>query len=662
MPCFGERITWSVRYLSIMRASVIPAFLLAATVQAQVDYDGKTLFRIVESESHVHAQHPALSKSGGMPGRGYDLTYHRLDLAVDPAVRAISGTVAHHFTALQELTSITLDLSDSLVVHGVSHASGALSFVHADNALTITLYAPLQQGQRDSLSITYSGAPGNSGFGSFVQAEHAGAPILWTLSEPYGAKDWWPSKQDLNDKADSLDVIITAPEGQRAASNGMLINEVPAGNGQVRAHWRHRYPINYYLIAFAVTNYAVYTDVVPTDQGPIEVLNYVFPEQLEASQQGSQEIVAQMQLFNALFGHYPFAAERYGHAQFGWGGGMEHQTMSFMGNFSYELMAHELAHQWFGNAVTCGSWEDIWLNEGFATYMAGLCYEYLAPQYWMPYKRNVRNVVVGQPDGSVKCTDTTSVSRIFNGRLSYGKGMFVLHMLRWVMGDSAFFAGCRNYLNDPELRFASARTAHLQAHFESASGMDLDGFMADWYVGEGHPSYTLTWGQSELGQLDILLEQAQSHPSVDFFEMPVPVRLWNATQDTIVVLDHSFSGQTFSVVPGFLVDSVAIDPEIRLLSAGNLVTAVPEIVGGAGVVRLFPNPANEVLHVSLDRGAGPVRWRVLDALGRVVDQGIWPGGAVHQVGTAAYPAGRYILEALLNDVPLRSPFAVVHWL
>jgi hypothetical protein len=181
-------------------------------------------------------------------------------------------------------------------------------------------------------------------------------------------------------------------------------------------------------------------------------------------------------------------------------------------------------------------------------------------------------------------------------------------------------------------------------------------------VGEGHPSYTLTWGQSELGQLDILLEQAQSHPSVDFFEMPVPVRLWNATQDTIVVLDHSFSGQTFSVVPGFLVDSVAIDPEIRLLSAGNLVTAVPEIVGGAGVVRLFPNPANEVLHVSLDRGAGPVRWRVLDALGRVVDQGIWPGGAVHQVGTAAYPAGRYILEALLNDVPLRSPFAVVHWL
>ncbi len=642
-----------------MRTLLFPALFVAVTLQAQVHYDGKTFFQIVESESRAHAHRSGHTRSGGAPTRGYDLTYHRLELVVDPAVRAISGTVTHHFTALQELTSVAFDLTDTLSVSAVAHSAGALSFSHADNVLTITLPAPMQPGARDSLSITYSGVPGNSGFGSFVQSEHAGAPILWTLSEPYGARDWWPCKQDLNDKADSLDVIIAVPEGQRAAGNGMLVSEVPLGNGQVRTHWRHRYPINYYLIAFAVTNYAVYTDVVPTDQGPIAVLNYVFPEQLEASQQGSQEIVGQMQLFNALFGHYPFAEERYGHAQFGWGGGMEHQTMSFMGNFSYELMAHELAHQWFGNTVTCGSWEDIWLNEGFATYMAGLCYESLAPQYWMPYKRNVRNVVVAQPGGSVKCTDTTSVSRIFNGRLSYGKGMFVLHMLRWVMGDSAFFAGCRNYLNDPELRFASARTPQLVAHFEASSGMDLDGFMADWYVGEGHPSYTLTWGQSELGQLDILLEQTQSHPSVDFFEMPVPVRLWNATEDTIIVLDHTFSGQTFDMVPGFLVDSVSIDPDIWLLSAQNVVTAVPELAAGGSVVRLYPNPANELLQVSLANGTGAVRWRVLDTVGRMVDQGTWSEGPLHRLGTAAYPSGRYTLEVLLNDARVRSAFAVV---
>ncbi|MEZ4757342.1 MAG: M1 family aminopeptidase [Flavobacteriales bacterium] len=642
-----------------MRLLLVPALALASVAYAQVDYDGKTFFQIVESEARAHAHHHAYAKSDGVPSRGYDLTYHRLELQVDPAVRAISGMVTHHFIALQELSTLVLDLVDTLEVSAVQHASGPLAFAHANNVLSVTLPAPLPEGQRDSLTISYAGTPGNSGFGSFVQAEHADVPIIWTLSQPFGARDWWPSKDDLNDKADSVDVIITAPEGQRAASNGMLISEVPVGNGQVRAHWRHRYPISFYLIAFAVTNYVTYSDLVPTAQGPIEVLNYVFPENLAASQQGSASIVEQMQLFNELFGHYPFAEERYGHAEFVWGGGMEHQTMSFMGSFTYELMAHELAHQWFGNTVTCGSLEDIWLNEGFATYLAGLCYEFLAQQYWMIYKRNVRNVVISQPDGSVKCTDTTTVDRIFNGRLTYGKGMFLLHMARWIVGDSAFFAACRNYLDDPELRFASARTPDLQAHLEAASGMDLDGFMADWYVGEGHPSYTLTWGQSELGGMTILLEQTQSHPSVDFFELPVPVRLWNATQDTIVVLDHTFSGQTFDVIPGFLVDSVAIDPDIRLLSAQNVVTAVPELARGTGTVRLFPNPANELMQVALADAEGSMEWRVLDVLGRAVDQGQWPTATLHQLSTVRYPAGRYTLVLTTERGDVHTGFVVV---
>ena len=642
-----------------MRALSLLTFVLAITAQGQITFDGKTLFQIVESESRGHAHQHAHAKSNGDPTRGYDLTYHRLELTVDPAVRAISGSVTHHYTALTALATLELDLSDSLVVSSVQHTTGPLAFTHADDLLTITLPFTLQAEERDSIAITYGGNPGTSGFGSFVQTTHAGAPIIWTLSEPYGARDWWPCKQDLNDKADSLDVFVTAPEGQRVASNGMLISEQPVGAGLVRAHWRHRYPINYYLIAFAVTNYAVYSDIVPTDQGDIEVLNYVFPEQLEASQQGSQEIVEQMQLFNELLGHYPFAEERYGHAQFGWGGGMEHQTMSFMGNFSYELMAHELAHQWFGNTVTCGSWEDIWLNEGFATYMAGLCYEFLAPQYWMIYKRNVRNTVVSQPDGSVKCTDTTSVGRIFNGRLSYGKGMFVLHMARWVMGDSAFFAGCRNYLNDPDLRHASARTPQLQAHLEAASGLDLDEFMADWYVGEGHPSYTLSWGQSELGQLDILLEQTQSHPSVDFFELPLPVRLWNATQDTIVVLDHNFSGQSFQVLPGFPVDSVAIDPDIRLLSAENVVTAVPELAQRGSAVLVYPNPTNDLMYVVLPSNTDRAEWHVWDQLGRRVDQGTWDAATVHQLRTLQYPNGHYLLETRYATTVLRTGFAVL---
>jgi aminopeptidase N len=443
------------------------------------------------------------------------------------------------------------------------------------------------------------------------------------------------------------------------AGNGLLVDESAAGPGSVRFHWRHRYPINYYLVAFAVTNYAVYSDFVPTDQGDIEVLNYVFPESLADAQANTPRMIAQMQLFNELFGHYPFAGEKYGHAQFGWGGGMEHQTMSFMGGFSYELMAHELAHQWFGNTVTCGSWEDIWLNEGFATYMSGLCYDFLEPVWWMPFKRNVRNLVVSQPDGSVKCTDTTSVDRIFSSRLSYGKGMFVLHMLRWVMGDSAFFAGCRNYLNDPELRHGSALTPQLQAHLEASSGMDLDEFMADWYVGEGHPSYTLIWGQSELGVATVVLEQDPSHPSVDFFEMPVPIRFWNSEQDTVVVLDHSFSGESFTVDLAFLADSVELDPEIWLLSGQNVVTAVPDVGRSRGPLMLYPNPANATLTVALPRPTGTLTWRVLESSGRPVEQGTWGPSALQELNTGRFSQGRYILEVTEGDRVHRSAFAVV---
>ena len=642
-----------------MRSAItLSILLLASATQAQVEFDGKTLLQIVASESrgaHSHGH----QKSNGDPSRGYDMVYHRLELNADPAVRAISGQVTHWFKALEPLDAVVLDLSTELTVSEVVHQGAPLPFTQADDQLTVELPGTLGTGTLDSLSVTYSGIPPETGFGSFVQAMHGEVPILWTLSEPYGARDWWPCKQDLNDKVDSLDVIVVSPEGQRVASNGLLVDESPAGPGLVRFHWRHRYPINYYLVALAVTNYAVYSDFVPTDQGDIEVLNYVFPESLADAQANTPRMIAQMQLFNELFGHYPFASEKYGHAQFGWGGGMEHQTMSFMGGFSYELMAHELAHQWFGNTVTCGSWEDIWLNEGFATYMSGLCYDFLEPVWWMPFKRNVRNLVVSQPDGSVKCTDTTSVDRIFSSRLSYGKGMFVLHMLRWVMGDSAFFAGCRNYLNDPELRHGSALTPQLQAHLEASSGMDLDEFMADWYVGEGHPSYTLIWGQSELGAATVVLEQDPSHPSVDFFEMPVPIRFWNSEQDTTVVLEHTFSGESFTVELAFLADSVELDPEIWLLSGQNVVTAVPDVSRGRGPLTLYPNPANATLTVALPRPTGTLTWRVLESSGRPVDQGTWGPSALQELNTGRFSQGRYILEVTEGERVHRSAFAVV---
>lgn len=391
----------------------------------------------------------------------YDIHYHRCVWHVDPAQRYIRGEITTYFAPISAgFDTIRFNLSDSLTVDSVKYHTSSVPFIHADEMLTIPLPAPINIFDPDSVSVYYHGVPPTTGFGSFATEMHEGVPVMWTLSEPYGASDWWPCKNSLTDKADSIDVIITSPAAYRGASNGILVSEVISGNDKT-CHWKHRYPIATYLVCMAVTNYASYSDWVPFESTLVEVLNYVYPEDSASAASQTPRVIPVMQLFDTLFGLYPFANEKYGHCQFNWGGGMEHQTFSFMGSFGHELVAHELAHMWFGDMVTCGSWEDIWLNEGFATYLSGLTYEHMFNgEWWMPFKRNRIDKVTSQPDGSVWCDDTTSVSRIFNSRLSYAKGAMILHQLRWVIGDLAFFTAVNNYLYDPNLTYEIGR-AHV---------------------------------------------------------------------------------------------------------------------------------------------------------------------------------------------------------
>ena len=156
---------------------------------------------------------------------------------------------------------------------------------------------------------------------------------MWTLSQPYGARDWWPCKQTLSDKIDSLDVYVTCPAAYRSAGNGLRVAEYLDASGQKVCHWRHRYPIATYLVCMAVTDYVEYFDYADIQSGTLPIQNYVYAEELTYAQQNSPLAVPMMELFDSLFIPYPFAQEKYGHVMFGWGGGMEHQTMSFMGNF-----------------------------------------------------------------------------------------------------------------------------------------------------------------------------------------------------------------------------------------------------------------------------------------------------------------------------------------
>ncbi len=582
----------------------------------------------------------------------YDIKYHRFEWTIDPNVIYIKGNVTTYFVPNEAgFSEINFELSKVMTVSRVRYHDQNLNFsLNADDRLQIFLPASIPAGTLDSISITYEGAPPRTGFGSFSQSFHNNTPIIWTLSEPYGSKDWWPSKMDLSDKIDSIDVIVRTPKPNRVASNGLLISETDDGNDRI-FHWQHRYPITAYLIAIGVTNYATFSDfVVLPDGDSLEILNYVYPEELDFVKTQMIHTRQAMELFNNRFGTYPFAKEKYGHARFGFGGGEEHQTMTFMGGWSQSLQAHELAHQWFGNKVTCGSWEDIWLNEGFATYLDGLTQEAgIGTMSWKSWLQGRINSVTSAVGGTVRVDDTTNVNRIFSSRLSYSKGAMLLHMLRWKLGDEDFFQACRNYLNDPQLAYAYAKTTRLKQHLEAQSGQDLTEFFEDWFYGQGYPSYTINWTYGDAANhIAIAIAQTTSHPAVDFFEMPVPIRFVGTNGEKMdVTLNHHLHSNSFLVEVPFEVEQVLFDPDLWLISANNqvvFVTSVKEVQQLAAQIKLFPNPAQTELTIDLKNFSGKV-WQmdILDAKGSLLNQ-LSVRNNLETIDISDIPAGFYILK------------------
>ena len=533
----------------------------------------------------------------------YDVTYQKLEFTVNPAVYIIVGKVTTTYTALSNMSTVTFDLTNELVVSSVKLGATNLTFLqNANDELVITLPSIQLAGTSRIIEINYSGAPA-TGEQAFTTSTHNGVPVIYTLSEPFGARDWWPCKQDLNDKINSIDIYITAPSQYVSASNGLEISQVVNGSNKT-THFHHNYPIPAYLVAIAVTNYSIFNQSAGTAPHDFPVVNYIYPETLTpAVQTQLAQTPLIMNLFETLFEVYPFHNEKYGHAQFGWGGGMEHTTVSFMQNFSRGLIAHELAHQWFGNKITCGTWKDIWLNEGFATYLSSLVIEnFDGNAAFIANKNSIINNITSQPNGAVYLTDTeaTNVGRIFSSRLSYNKGAMVLNMLRLKMGDVMFFQALKNYLADTNLAFKYAVTSDLKSHLEAVYGSSLTEFFDDWVYKQGYPTYTVTAQNWGTGQAKITIGQTQSHLSVSFFEMPVPVRLTGAgglTFDT--VLNNTSNNQEFIISVPFAVTGVEFDPEKDIISKNNTATLANENFELENGIAIYPNPVQNELHIQL---------------------------------------------------------------
>lgn len=599
------------------------------------------------SENELAAHIKRMNPPALMAQNNYNIIYHRCYWEINPAVNYIKGAIKTIFKpAVAGFNQLEFDLDTALTVDSVKYHSLTVSFTHqAPALLKIDLPAVIMKDTTDSVEVFYQGKPAGSGFGSFIQSNHNNVPIIWTLSEPYGARDWWPCKQNLSDKIDSIDIIVKVPTGNKVGSNGLLISETAVDSSKV-FHWKSRYPIATYLVAIAATNYASYSDFVPQKNGNLEVLNYVFPENLSNVQIQTKDIVKIIQLYDSLTIEYPFSKEKYGHAQFGWGGGMEHQTMSYMVSFYFELMAHECAHQWFGDYVTCKSWEDIWLNEGFATYFQGLTVQRYFPANWMNWKKTAITSITSQPGGSVRCDDTTNVNRIFSNRLTYNKGSYLLHMLRWKLGDVAFFNALKEYLNDPLLRGGFAGTTALKAHMESAGGKNLDKFFDQWYYNQGYPSYQVNWSQNA-SSVSLTIAQTQSHPSVTFFEMPVPLKFIGASTDTTIVFDHTSSGQAFTATVNFPVVTVQVDPELWLISANNTVVGINEKNSATLNFKLYPNPSQNELYIENPEPGNRVRricmTNELGQILRTIEPAEKQAGRL-QISTGDFDSGMYYLK------------------
>jgi aminopeptidase N len=580
--------------------------------------------KMVESESKSAAS--TMNVQVNPNTQNYDVTYHELRFTVNPnnTPAAISGIVKTTFTALANMNTITFDMATQLVVSSVTMNSVNLNYSQSNYELNIIFPSTISSGTSASVIITYAGIPPTAE-DAFTRGTHAGTPVIYTLSEPFGARDWWPCKQDLNDKINSFDIYITAPSAFYSVSNGLEQSRIVTG-ANATTHFKHLYPIPAYLIVLNITNYQVFNQQagLGTLSSPyFPIVNYLYPESNTTTVQNQLGVTPGiMNLFESLLEPYPFRNEKYGHAQFGWGGGMEHTTVSSMGSFGRDLISHELAHHWFGNKITCGTWKDIWLNEGLTEYMSGLVHEQDGASNFVTWKTNKITNITSQPGGATYLTDAgaLNVNTIFSSRLTYNKGSMITHMLRWKLGDVKFFQALKSYLADPALAYGYAVTANLKSHLEAAdNGNSLTEFFNDWLYNQGYPTYTITAQNWGAGQAKIIVNQTQSHSSVSFFEMPLEIRLTGSGAQVLdVVVNNTTNAQEFIVSVPFVVTGVAFDPNKHIISKNNTATLGTENFDMSSAISVYPVPSENELTIQFPSNVTLYKVEIYNNLGQLL--------------------------------------------
>ena len=629
-------------------------------VNRSLSYAILAVFSLIISLKAVAASFPADSgiASSGPEAEmaGYDVRFYHINLETSATSLFISGsTLVKVSVVVPHLARVVLQLTTLLQVSGVKVNGAATTFSHQTGYIFIELGTAAAAGDILEIEVSYSGTPPNGPGINRSTSTTWGKTIIWTLSESFHAAEWFPVKQDLRDKADSVYIFITAPRPLQGISNGVLTDVVDLGDNKRRFEWKSRYPITYYLISMTVGDYIQYDLTADVNGVTVPQPNYVYnsPGCLETYKDAIDKTPMLIGLFSDIFIPYPFAGEKYGHVMAPFNGGMEHQTITMMGLFNFWLIAHELAHQWFGNYVTCATWQDIWINEGFASYCEYLAYEFTgqeaAAKTWLATAYDRARTM---PSGAVYLTPAEALneSRIFNSALSYKKGAALLHMLRReIADDEIFFGALRRFLT--EFGDSTATGLDFLDVVNRHSGNDYRWFFDQWYFGKGFPTVNAGFVR-KIDRTVITLRQTPSDQSNPFFRMSLRVRIEYEDYSRDTILDWRCNEQAF-VIPSYdRPVRIVIDPDSDILMTKTAVAGVYE----DDDLVIWPVPFSDRLFIDIPVNMAATEVTVTNFAGvRVHKSEVL--GIRSEIETSGWAPGQYVI--MIRAKNLRQTRVVV---
>jgi len=499
----------------------------------------------------------------------YDVRHYELAVRVDPATRRIEGRNTVTVATVATLREFAIHLDGRLAVSGVAVDGEVRPFRHRDGIIAVDLSAPWAHGERHEVRVDYGGEPKVAlrppWIDGFVWSETpSGEPWVGVTGQGDGGDNWWPCKDHPSDEPDEgVDIELTVPQGLTGLSNGRFVSTTDNADGTTTSRWHVSYPINNYLVTVNIAPYVPLEERYRGVDGSLDVplTFWSLPESVASARVMWRQMPRILEVLGRRFGEYPFFDDKFAvaHAPYY---GMEHQTLVAYGAlftdnaFGFdELLLHEVAHEWWGNKVTARDWADFWLHEGFATYAEALyVHDTLGEERSLEYLRHQRGRIRNRTP--LVQGENLSSAAAYTGDI-YFKGAWVLHTLRWLLGDEVFFEALWRFANHPDEPYRLVATADLTALVAELSGRELAWFWERYLERAELPRWRLSRRADGDGErIELSWDDA-------VFELPLPIRVAGEERR----LEMPGGRASFHIDLGAAVE---IDPRGRILAEASL--------------------------------------------------------------------------------------------